>query len=115
MWSYFEFVWELTDWAWIGHSEWVATKIADGDTAAVRELCTLTNVGPAMARDFLLLGIRSVEQIKGRDPDQLYEELCTRTQSRQDPCVLDTFRAVVHNVEYGATKKWWEFTALRKS
>jgi len=84
------------------------------DRAAIKDLTTLTNVGPAMARDFILLGIRRIDEIRGQNPDELYSRLCEATGTRQDPCVLDTFRAVVHNVEHNDTKPWWEFTPLRK-
>ena len=81
----------------------------------VKGFTKLTNVGPAMAKDFILLGLSSPDDLKGQDPDRLYERLCELTGKRHDPCVLDTFRAVVHNAQTGEEKKWWEFTHLRKS
>lgn len=93
----------------------LAQQTADRDKAALRDLQKLPNIGPACARDLLLLGIRRVEDLKGRDADGLYAELCATTGTRQDPCVWDTFASVVHFVETGERKKWWEFTAIRKS
>ena len=64
-----------------------------------RKLIDLVSIGKAMVRDFELLGIRTVEELKGRDADQLFAELQARTGSRQDPCVLDTFQAAIAQAE----------------
>ncbi len=67
-----------------------------------------------MAADLQLLGIREPADLKGRDPLQLYEELCKITGLRHDPCVADTFMAAVHYADTGEARKWWAFTAERK-
>jgi hypothetical protein len=41
-----------------------------------RNLRDLVSIGPAMLRDFELLGIASVEQLSRRNPEKLYEKLC---------------------------------------
>jgi hypothetical protein len=61
-----------------------------------------------------LLGIRKPEQLKGRDPLRLYNELCKKTNSRQDPCVLDTFISVVRFMDGDTPKPWWSYTTERK-
>ena len=61
----------------------------------VRELRDLISIGPAMVRDFKLLGVNSVAELARRNPQTLYEKLCRVTGHRQDPCVLDTFCAGV--------------------
>lgn len=72
-----------------------------------------------MLHDFSLLGIRSVEELAGASPDGLYAELCKRTGSRQDPCVLDTFRcAVAQARDPGLTEEqrnWWYWSRSRKA
>ncbi|MGQ5522570.1 helix-hairpin-helix domain-containing protein [Chitinimonas sp. PSY-7] len=77
-------------------------------------LQSIPNIGPAMAADLHLLGIREPADLKGRDPFQLYEELCKITGQQHDPCVADTFMAAVHYVDTGEARKWWAFTAERK-
>lgn len=72
------------------------------------------NVGPATARDLQRLGISSLDQLKGQDPREMYDRLCELTGLRQDPCVLDTFKAVVHNSRTGERRMWWTFTPERK-
>ena len=80
-----------------------------------KELQKLPNIGPACAADLILLGITSVEDLKTRTPDDLYAELCAKTNVRHDPCVWDTFASVVHYAKTGERKKWWEFTPERKA
>ncbi len=44
-----------------------------------RRLQGLVSVGPAMLKDFELLGIRSVKQLARQKPESLYERLCRVT------------------------------------
>lgn len=81
----------------------------------LKELQKIPNIGPACAKDLLLLGIRRAEDLKGRDPDALYQELCVKTGVRHDPCMWDTLASAVHYANTGERKKWWEFTAERKA
>jgi hypothetical protein len=87
----------------------------EADKIISRELRKIPNVGPAMAQDLMLLGISSVEQLVGKEPVGLYLDLEAKTRKRQDPCVLDTFMAVVHYAETGEGKPWWHFTEARKA
>jgi hypothetical protein len=86
-------------------------------TSAVRDITRLEdipNVGPTVADDLRRLGIKSPGELPGRDPYVLYEELCCLTGQRHDPCLLDTFIAVVRYMEGGPKTPWWKFTAQRK-
>jgi hypothetical protein len=78
------------------------------------ELLALRNIGPAMRRDFALLGIRSVAQLARCRAQTLYRKLETLTGQRQDPCVLDTFEAAVHQAKTGEALPWWHFSRRRK-
>jgi hypothetical protein len=80
----------------------------------VRRLSDLPNVGPAMSRDLALLGIRTPQQLRGKDPFVLYQRLSRRTGVRQDPCVLDTFIAVTRFMDGESPQPWWAYTAERK-
>jgi hypothetical protein len=77
-------------------------------------LVQLPNVGPAMAADLKLLGIHSPADLLGRDALQLYRELERRSGQRQDPCVLDTFMAIVDFMHGAPPRPWWHYTAERK-
>jgi len=86
--------------------------------AQARELGDLISIGPAMLRDFELLGIRSVAQLARQNPERMYSRLERATGQRQDPCVLDTFCAAVaqaKNPRLSAEQcQWWYWSAKRK-
>lgn len=78
------------------------------------DLQTIPYIGKAMVRDFDLLGIRSVEDLVGTSHTDLFDELCKKTHSTQDPCVLDTFEMAIHFAETGESLPWWHFSRIRK-
>ncbi len=78
-------------------------------------LTSIPNVGPAIARKLLRLDIRGVEDLRGRDPDELFERLCAMDGRRHDPCLLDTFTAAVAYADGGPARPWWEFSRERKA
>jgi hypothetical protein len=82
---------------------------------AMRALQALPNVGPATARDLLRLGIRSQADLVGQDPDALYRRLYQLDGRRHDPCVLDTFTAVVAFADGQPAREWWFFSQQRKA
>jgi len=83
-----------------------------------RKLADLISIGPAMLRDFEMLGIRSVGQLARQNPRRMYERLGRATGQQQDPCVLDTFCAAVaqaRNPRLAAEKcQWWYWSRKRK-
>ncbi len=87
-------------------------------TSRERRLEDLTSVGPAMVRDFKLLGIRTVGQLARRNPEKLYEKLCEVTGQAQDICCLDVFRAAVaqaRNPQLPVEQcQWWYWSRMRK-
>jgi hypothetical protein len=94
----------------------IAIKSPKAATAEeCRALEQLPNVGPAMARDLRQLGIHTPQALKGRDGLQLYHALCKATGHRQDPCVLDTFLAVVDFMNGAPPAPWWAYTARRRA
>lgn len=86
---------------------------------ATRQIADLISIGPAMLRDFELLGIRSVAQLAKQNPQRMYARLNRATGQRQDPCVLDTFCAAVaqaRNPRLPAEQcEWWYWSRKRKS
>jgi hypothetical protein len=83
-----------------------------------RTLRDLVGVGPRIEADFRSLGIGSVEALAGANPDELYDELCHKTGTRQDPCVLDTFRSAVAQARNPdlplEQRSWWWWSRQRK-
>lgn len=74
----------------------------------------IPNIGQSMAEDFKSLGLKSPQELKGKDPLAMYEKLCKITKQRQDPCVLDTLMAAVDFMEGAKARPWWSYTAERK-
>lgn len=79
----------------------------------------LISVGPAIERDFQLLGIRSVAQLAKQNPRAMYEKLCKLTGERQDICCLDVFRAAVAQARDPLLPaeqcQWWYWSRQRKA
>lgn len=80
----------------------------------IKRLIDIPNVGKAVEKDLVLLGIKEPFELAGRDPYQMYSDLCKVTGKKHDPCVIDVFISVVRYMEGGPPKKWWEFTKERK-
>ncbi len=72
-------------------------------------------MGPAIEKCFVVLGLLSPFELIGQDPYKLYDRLCTVEQKCYDPCVIDVFIASVRYMEGGEVKKWWHYTAERKT
>jgi len=99
----------------------MAIKMAQVNARLVneRKFQDLVSVGPAIERDFEMMGIRSVAQLAKQNPKKMYDKLCKLTRQRQDPCVLDTFEAAVAqaaNPRLPAEKcQWWYWSRVRKA
>ncbi len=76
-------------------------------------LTAIPNVGPAVGRRLLRLGIETPEDLRGRDPDELFERLQALDGRAGDPCLLDTFTAAVSWADGGPARPWWEFSRER--
>jgi len=87
--------------------------------AKTRELADLISVGPAMLRDFELLGIRSVAALAKQNPRRMYDQLGRVARQHQDICVLDTFCAAVAQARDprlpAAQCQWWYWSRKRKA
>jgi Pathogenicity locus len=84
----------------------------------VSPLEEIPGVGPSLAADLESLGIKQVAQLRGKDPQQLFDQLCVKTNSKQDRCVLYVFRCAVYyasNSRHDAEKlKWWNWKDAQK-
>jgi len=85
----------------------------DMKTASSVDLLRIPGVGPSIARDLHLLGIRRVIDLRGRDPELLYSELCREMRQHVDRCVLYTFRCAVYFASESKPDpellKWWNW------
>ena len=84
-----------------------------GTTNATDDLLSIPGVGKSIARDLRDLGIARVADLRGADPEALYDNLCALRGAHSDRCVLYTFRCAVyfaseeqHDPEL---LKWWNW------
>jgi hypothetical protein len=82
--------------------------------ADITDLQDIPNVGPAIASDMQLIGVRSPHDLLGKDPYTMYDDLCDITGVRHDPCELDVFIAAVRFMAGEPSTPWWEYTSERK-
>ena len=79
-----------------------------------KKLSDIPNIGQAMVKDLGLLGIKEPQDLQGKDGYVLYTKLCKITGVRQDPCVLDTFIAIVDFAHGAPARPWFYYTEGRK-
>ncbi len=90
-------------------------KTIPTDPATATELEDLPNVGPAIAADLRLIGIDYPAQLAGSNGFELYDRLCSATNQKHDPCIIDVFLSAIHFMNTGEARPWWEFTPGRKA
>jgi hypothetical protein len=69
----------------------------------------IPGVGPRTAQDLRALGIERVEDLVGRDPDELYARL-EAYQGPSDRCNLYVYRCAIYYAEGGREPRlldWW--------
>lgn len=81
---------------------------------AITAFQQIPNIGPAMERDFLELGIQQPIDLAWLDPWELYCELASVRGQIQDPCVLDVFMAAIDFMSGAPPRDWWDYTPKRK-
>lgn len=78
-----------------------------------QSLQVIPGVGKSIAQDLLNIGIRQVSDLKGKDPQKLYDVSNKFAGCVQDRCLLYVFRCAVYFAEH--TKhdpeklKWWNW------
>jgi Pathogenicity locus len=91
---------------------WVSEGIMSPE-ATNADLESVPGIGPQMAADLRTLGVFSVADLRGRDPEQLYRTLEARVGGHVDRCVLYVYRCAVYyasSEELDPEKlKWWHW------
>ncbi len=81
--------------------------------ADLHDLQRIPGVGPRMARDLADLGIRRVTDLRRRNPQRLYQKLCSLLGAHIDRCVLYVFRCAVYFASTPRPNpgrlKWWNW------
>ena len=68
----------------------------DVKRAALRDFRRIPGVGPTIAEDLWGLGMRSVADLRGGDPQALYDRLCEIQGMHIDRCMLYVLRCAVY-------------------
>lgn len=75
------------------------------------DLLSIPGVGKNIAEDLRQMGIRCVSDLKGKDPQWLYEQDCLNKGFQEDRCQLYVFRCAVYFAEHEnhapEKLKWW--------
>ena len=77
------------------------------------ELQVIPGVGESIASDLRSLGINTVDDLKGKNAEVLYEQLMMNAGAHVDRCVLYVFRCAVYYAESTNPSpdklKWWNW------
>jgi hypothetical protein len=82
---------------------------------AIKDLKKIPGVGNSIAEDLWNIGIRRTTDLKGQDPELLYDlsNLCARV--KQDRCLLYVYRCAVYFADTEESEretmklKWWNW------
>lgn len=81
--------------------------------SGVDELQTIPGVGKSLAADLRSLGVRRVKDLRGKNPEAMYEQLMIDAGRHVDRCVLYVFRCAVYFAENNQPDleklKWWNW------
>lgn len=81
----------------------------------IKELTTIPGIGKSIAEDLYHIGIRHVHDLRGKDPEQLYEASNQFVGCIQDRCLLYVFRCAVYfaetplDIQEKEKLKWWNW------
>ena len=78
--------------------------MSEEEKAVVAELKKLPSVSEKCCRGLYLLGIRSIEDLKGKDPDELFGALTVRKDFYAEPCMQKMIKIAVGMANKGFTK-----------
>lgn len=82
---------------------------------SVQQLMEIPGVGKSIANDLWNIGIRSVSDLKTKDPELLYDQSNKFAGVVQDRCLLYVFRCAVYYASTAKNKhdteklKWWNW------
>lgn len=79
----------------------------------LKEFRQIPGVGKVVGNDLYSLGLRSIDDLKDKDPEELYLRLCAQKGEHVDRCALYVFRCAVtyanSDEEEGKDLRWWYF------
>ena len=82
---------------------------------SIKELLQIPGVGKSIANNLWTIGICSISDLKGKDPDILYQDSNRHAGTVQDRCLLYVFRCAVYYANTDLHKRksallqWWNW------
>lgn len=77
------------------------------------DLRSLPSIGPSLAQALMDLGLHAPTDLRGRNPEQMFADLCSLRGEKIDRCVLYSFRCAVHAATSDdrdlELRKWWNW------
>ena len=78
--------------------------MSDEEKEVVEKLMKLPSVSQKCCRGLYLLGIRDIDDLKGKNPDDLFGQLTVRKDFYAEPCMHKMLKIAVGMVNKGAVK-----------
>ena len=79
-------------------------EMSDEEREVVAKLRRLPSVSEKCCRGLYLLGIRDIDDLKGRNPDEMYEALTLRKDFYAEPCMQKMIKIAVGMANKGITR-----------
>lgn len=77
----------------------------------------IPGVGKKISEDLMNLGLKYIEDLNGKDPEELYTRLCAIEGKNIDRCMLYVLRTAVYfasNKEHDPKLlKWWNWKNIK--
>ncbi|NVO18926.1 MAG: pathogenicity locus [Bacteroidetes bacterium] len=86
---------------------------------SIKQLMSIPSIGKSIANDLWNIGIMKIEDLKGKDPQALYELSNNHAGVIQDRCLLYCFRCAVYYVNTPPEEQnpklrlWWNHKDFR--
>ena len=80
---------------------------------AANDLTQIPYVGNSIANDLRSVGIAKISDLKGKNPEELYSQICAAQGHQMDRCLLYVCRSSVYFAENENSDpeklKWWNW------
>ena len=80
------------------------TSLMGEQEEVIAKLMKIPSVSEKCCLGMYLLGIREIEDLKGKNPDEMYEALTNRKDFYAEPCMQKMLKIAVGMVEKGVVK-----------
>jgi len=85
----------------------------------IKELVKIPGVGKVIANGLWNIDITSIEELKDKKPENLYEKVCAFKGEMIDKCVLYVYRCAVYygsnDIQDSELLKWWNWKDLEQN